>query len=53
MFPHLYTQALLRDPVLAEMIKEALDDGKIDEATAALAWRVIWQGRHAIVRSYQ
>ena len=32
MVPHLYVQALLRDPILAEMIKAALDDGQI------LAW---------------
>ena len=38
---NLYVEALLRDPVLAVMGKEALNDGLIDRAAADLAWRLI------------
>ena len=37
----LYVNALLVDPVLAVMVKEALEDGLIDRVAALLAWRLI------------
>ena len=38
---NLYVEALLRDPVLAVMVKEALNDGLIDRAAALLAcWSI-------------
>jgi len=38
---NLYVDALIRDPVLAVMVKELLDSGRIDWATALLAWQTI------------
>ena len=38
---NLYVEALLRDPALAVMVKEALNDGLIDRAAALLAWRLM------------
>ena len=35
---NLYVEALLADPVSAVMVKTALEDGRIDRATAELAW---------------
>ena len=47
MVRHLYVQALLRDPILAEMIKVVLDDGQIDEVAAILAWRMMFHSGHS------
>ena len=41
MLAELYIEALLADPVLAVMVKTALEDGLIDRAEADLAWRLI------------
>ena len=38
---NLYVEALMRAPVLAVMVKEALEDGLVDRAAALLAWRLI------------
>ena len=38
---NLYVDALLRDPIVAVMVKEALEDGLIDRAGALLAWRLV------------
>ena len=38
---NLYVLALMSDPILAVMVKEALRDGLIDQAAAELAWRLI------------
>ena len=38
---NLYVEALLADPVLAVMVKTALEDGLIDRAAALLAWRLV------------
>ena len=39
-----YVEALLADPVLAVMVKEALNDGLIDRAAALLAWSLVRSG---------
>ena len=41
MAENLYVLALMRDPVLAVLVKTALEDGLIDRAAALLAWRVV------------
>jgi hypothetical protein len=42
---NLYVEALFTDPVLAVMVKTALEDGLIDRASAELAWlAVVTQG---------
>ena len=41
---NLYVEALLADPVLAVMVKTALEDGLIDRAGALLAWRQVRSG---------
>ena len=38
---NLYVDALMSDPVLAVMVKEALADGRIDRAAALLVWRLV------------
>ena len=40
MAENLYEYALMRDPVGAQMIMIALEDGEIDRAAAVLAWRI-------------
>ena len=42
---NLYVDALMSDPVLAVMVKAALEDGLIDRAAADLAWRLIGRER--------
>ena len=36
----LYENALMLDPVGAQMVMIALEDGEIDRAAAVLAWRM-------------
>ena len=44
MAENLYVSALLIDPVLAVMVKEAIEDGLIDRAAAELAWQLVKSG---------
>ena len=46
---NLYAEALMSDPVLALMVKEALEDGLIDRAAAVLAWRMATQREQQVV----
>ena len=45
MIINLYVEALFADPVLAVMVKTALEDDLIDRAAAELAWRLIGRER--------
>ena len=38
---NLYVEALMWDPILAVLVKTALEDGLIDGVAALLAWRLV------------